>query len=47
MIRKNIPAPWTPFLRNDEDSSWFEKYPDSKEPAQMLPKDLQYLFLDF
>ena len=31
--RKGIPAPWIPFLKNDEDVSWFEKYPDSKNPA--------------
>ncbi len=40
IYRKSIPAPWTPFLKNDEDVSWFEKYPDSKEPAKPLPRDL-------
>ena len=26
---RDIPAPWTPYLKSDEDSSWFDKYPDS------------------
>ncbi len=47
VYRKQIPAPWTPFLKNEEDASWFEKYPDSKEQAKALPRDLQYLFEGF
>jgi hypothetical protein len=36
IFQKQIPAPWIPFLRNQEDVSWFEKYPDSPEPAVPL-----------
>jgi len=44
---REIPSPWIPVLKNEEDCSWFEKYPDSKEPAKELPRELNYLFDDF
>lgn len=44
---REIPSPWIPVLKNEEDCSWFEKYPDSKEPAKELPRELHYLFDDF
>jgi len=44
---RDIPAPWIPVLKNEEDCSWFEKYPDSKEAAKELPRELNYLFDDF
>jgi len=47
VLRREIPAPWVPTLKNEEDCSWFEKYPDSKEPAKELPRELDYLFDDF
>ena len=47
MFSRDIPAPWIPVLKNEEDCSWFEKYPDSKEPAKELPRELNYLFDDF
>jgi len=47
VYRREIPAPWTPYLKNNEDVSWFEKYPDSKETAKNLPKELYHLFEDF
>ena len=47
VLNKDIPAPWTPHLKSDEDVSCFEKYPDSKQPAEPLQKDLQHLFTDF
>ena len=31
VFSKQIPPPWTPFLRNDIDSQWFDKYPDELE----------------
>lgn len=47
VFSRDIPAPWIPVLKNEEDCSWFEKYPDSKEPAKELPRELNYLFDDF
>jgi len=47
VFRKEIPSPWIPVLRNEEDCSCFEKYPDSKEAAKELPRELNYLFDDF
>lgn len=47
VLRREIPAPWVPVLKSEEDCSWFEKYPDSKEPAKELPRELDYLFDDF
>ncbi len=47
VFNRDIPAPWTPFLKNNEDVSWFEKYPDSKEQPKTLGKDLEHLFDDF
>ncbi|KAL4467544.1 hypothetical protein ABPG72_004612 [Tetrahymena utriculariae] len=47
VFNKDIPAPWTPQLRNEQDASCFEKYPDSQEGAKSLPRDLQHLFEDF
>ncbi|KAL4428894.1 hypothetical protein ABPG74_001381 [Tetrahymena malaccensis] len=47
VFNKDIPAPWTPQLRNEQDASCFEKYPDSQEGARSLPRDLQHLFEDF
>lgn len=40
LLAKEIPAPWTPILRNDKDSSYFERYPPSQEEPSTLPKDL-------
>lgn len=28
---KQIEAPWIPTIKNKDDVSWFEKYPESKE----------------
>ncbi len=42
-----IPSPWVPVLNSEEDCSWFERYPDSKEPAKEIPKELEHLFDDF
>lgn len=36
VYNKEIPAPWIPYLQNEEDNSWFENYPDSKKNAQPL-----------
>jgi len=47
VYRKEIPSPWIPVLKNEEDCSCFEKYPDSKEAAKELPRELHYLFEDF
>jgi len=47
VFNRDIPSPWIPVLKNEEDCSWFEKYPDSKEPAKELPRELAYLFDDF
>jgi len=47
VFARDIPSPWIPVLKNEEDCSWFEKYPDSKEPAKELPRELHYLFEDF
>ncbi|EGR29799.1 hypothetical protein IMG5_148270 [Ichthyophthirius multifiliis] len=47
VYQKDITPPWIPFLRNEQDDSCFEKYPDSRESAQSLSEDLQYLFEDF
>jgi hypothetical protein len=33
VYNKDIPAPWIPYLKNEEDNSWFESYPDSKRNA--------------
>eukprot|EP01017_Pseudomicrothorax_dubius_P001295 TRINITY_DN0_c4241_g1_i1.p1 TRINITY_DN0_c4241_g1~~TRINITY_DN0_c4241_g1_i1.p1 ORF type:complete len:121 (-),score=25.31 TRINITY_DN0_c4241_g1_i1:201-563(-) len=46
IYNREFPAPWTPPLRNEDDSSWFDKYPDSKEPAKPLPRELIHLFKD-
>jgi serine/threonine protein kinase len=46
LYRKEIPPPWIPPLKSEEDSSWFDKYPDSKEPAKPLPRELGHLFKD-
>jgi len=47
IYRREIPAPWVPTLTSDDDSSCFEKYPDSKEPAKEIPRELDHLFDDF
>jgi len=47
VYRREIPSPWIPVLKNEEDCSWFEKYPDSKELAKELPRELNHLFDDF
>jgi len=39
VYRRQVPAPWTPYLKSEEDVTWFEKYPDSKEAAKPLPRD--------
>lgn len=44
---RRVQTPWVPVLKNDQDSYWFEEYPDSKEQAKALPKNLEHLFDDF
>ena len=31
MFDKKIPPPWIPFLRNETDSQWFDKYPEERD----------------
>lgn len=47
VYNRSVPAPWVPVLKNEQDSYWFEEYPDSKEPPKPLPKNLEHLFDDF
>jgi protein kinase A/protein kinase X len=47
IYRREIPSPWVPNLSSEDDCSCFEKYPDSKEPAKEIPRDLDHLFHDF
>ena len=42
-----VPPPWIPYLKNQDDVQWFEKYPESKHEAPTLPEELTYLFEDF
>lgn len=42
-----MPAPWTPFIRNESDVQWFEHYKDSVNEAQILPEELESKFDDF
>lgn len=44
---KQIPPPWIPYLRSDDDVQWFEKYPDSIEAPSQLPKNMAHVFDDF
>lgn len=44
---KQIEAPWIPVIKNKDDVSWFEKYPESKEQAKPLTMELEQLFHDF
>lgn len=47
ILKRKIPAPWVPPLRNEQDSTWFEEYPDSKEPAQPLSREQNSKFDGF
>lgn len=47
VYNKQIPPPWTPFLRNETDSQWFDKYPDEPEDIPSIEDDKQCLFDDF
>jgi len=47
IYKKEVPAPWTPYLKSEEDSSCFEKYPDSKQSAKALQQEFQHFFVDF
>lgn len=47
MLKRKIPAPWVPALRNEQDSQWFEEYPDSEQPARPLDREQNELFDGF
>jgi protein kinase X len=47
IYKKKVPAPWVPQLRNEQDSTYFEEYPDSEEPAKALSQDQNGLFEGF
>ncbi|CAK80602.1 unnamed protein product (macronuclear) [Paramecium tetraurelia] len=44
---RQIPPPWVPYLRSEDDVFWFEKYPDSTDAPKQLPRELQHMFDDF
>lgn len=46
LLRREISPPWVPPLKSEDDSTFFDKYPDSKEPAKPLPRELTHLFKD-
>ena len=47
VLNKEIPSPWCPEVSSYDDTHLFDKYPDSVEPTQPPPKDLNDLFRDF
>ena len=47
IYKKKIPTPWVPVLKDGKDSTWFDDYPDSREPAKALDEKLEHLFDDF
>jgi hypothetical protein len=47
ILKRKIPSPWIPPLKNEQDSQWFEEYPDSDQPAEPLSRELNELFDGF
>lgn len=45
--RREIPAPWAPEIKGMDDTHFFDNYPDSVEPTQPPPAELEALFSDF
>jgi serine/threonine protein kinase len=48
-MRKEVPAPFVPPVRSDDDHSMFDKYPESKDQAggTVIALKDQQLFADF
>ena len=44
---KKIPPPWVPETEGEEDSQFFDEYPDSDEEITNPSKEEQKLFRDF
>jgi len=36
---RQIPPPWVPFLKAEDDNSWFERYPDSDGDVDILSSE--------
>lgn len=47
VFNREIPAPWTPYIKNEEDAAWFENYPDSDNSPKALSEEMKHLFEDF
>ena len=47
VLHRRIPAPWVPPLKNEQDSTWFDEYADSREAAVALRRDENAQFEDF
>ena len=47
VLRKEIPPPWVPEVKGMFDTHLFDEYPDSVEPTQAPPPDLESIFNDF
>ncbi|CAD8195194.1 unnamed protein product [Paramecium octaurelia] len=47
VYEKKIQPPWIPFLRNETDSQWFDKYPEERDDIQPIDDEKQHMFDDF
>ena len=47
VLRKGIPPPWVPEIRSQDDTHFFDNYPDSVDFVPPPPPDVNSLFKDF
>lgn len=44
---REIPPPWVPSMTGEDDTQYYDEYPDSTDPVEEPPEEDQALFADF
>ncbi|MDR3548251.1 MAG: hypothetical protein P4M11_08330 [Candidatus Pacebacteria bacterium] len=47
VLNRKVPAPWRPNIKNETDTHYFDKYPETHDESLSLREDEQDLFNDF
>ncbi len=47
VLSRKIPSPWKPNVKNDVDTHYFDKYPETEDKSLSIREEEQDLFNDF
>jgi hypothetical protein len=47
VLSRKVPSPWVPNVKSENDTHYFDKYPEIQEKSMSITEEEQDLFSDF